>query len=669
MGALNDSPARAVHGGRVDRSVLPEWVAGRSVPMPAGTPVGTFRSEWLIMPASSFRGRARAAFPFALPLASALALALQPAAGLAQTGAPVNASAPGPIDDVFVTATRVEQKMSDTVADVSVIDRETIENSGVSTVVDLLGRVPGVEFTRNGGPGATTSVYIRGGETRFTAVYLDGVRIDSQSTGGASWQAIPLEQIDRIEVLRGPAAAVYGSDAISGVVQLFTRKGKGPFTPYAAFGVASHRTYRAEAGFSGSNGAFDYSLGLANSASEGFNARPVPTQNPDKDGYRSKSANARLGFQIDRDNRVEATLLASDIDSKFDSGLTTDDRSRNRLQTAGLSWTAQWTDAYKTRVSLTDSRDRYATRPMDYRTDTRLRGYLFQNELRLGASLVTAALERREDDLVNDPIDRGRHQNALALGYGWQQGAHTVQANLRRDDDSEFGGQTTGSLGYAFAITPQWRVSASGGTVFRAPTLYQRFSEYGVAGLQPEKSRNVEIGLRYSDKQTSASVTLYRNRLRNLITFSTPGPCLSDFGCYANTANAEYSGITLAGQHRIGVVTLRASLDFQDPRDRDTDRQLARRARRHGTVGADGLVAGWTLGGEMQFSGRRYDDPANTTTLGGYGLINLYASKALARDWTLNARIDNLADKPYETVRNYATPGRVLYVGLRWSPR
>ena len=596
------------------------------------------------------------------------------------------AQSPRPsLEETVVTATRVAQPLSDLVADVSIIDRDTIEKSGAVGVADLLAQLPGVEISRNGGVGTTSSVFIRGAETRFTAVYIDGVRIDSQATGGATWEAIPLTQIDRIEVLRGPAAAVYGSDAIGGVVQLFTKRGEGPAKPYVGIGVGSRSLREANAGVSGAAAGFDYSLGVSHEESRGFNARPIDGANPDNDGYRRNTANARLGFQINPQQRVEATVLATDLnagydDFSYDPLNPVDDRSKHRLVTGGLSWRAQWTDAYSTKLSVSESRDRFETTPSPYRTTTELRNYLFQNEYRVGAHLFTAALERREDRLDNPAldefstsIDRSRSQNAVALGYGFRAGAHTLQLNLRRDHDSEFGGQTTGSAAYGFAITPAWRITASAGTAFRAPTLYQRFSQYGVAGLQPEKGRNIEAGLHYAEGPATANLTLYRNNVRNLIGFDFDATnCDSGgFGCFANTGRARYEGITLAGSYRVGAdVTLRASLDVQNPRNLDSGKLLALRARRHAAVGADWRVAGWTFGAELQASSERFDNAANTRAqrLPGYGLINLSASRPIGRDFSLVARIDNLADRDYQLVRGYATAGRTAYLGLKWTP-
>jgi vitamin B12 transporter len=621
---------------------------------------------------------------------SNLRLALVPLAlaaafpSLAQTQAALQ------LKETVVTATRSAQPLSDVVADVSIIDREQIERSGAVAVADVLKRIPGIEIARNGGPGTPSSVYLRGAESRFTAVYIDGVRVDSQATGGASWETIPLALIDRIEVLRGPAAAVYGSDALGGVIQLFTQRGESGFAPFVEMGLSTHNTRKVNAGFSGASGSVDYALGVARETSDGFDSQPqrlsgtaTAQSNPDQDGYRSSAINARLGLKINASHRLDATLLASEMKSQYDAyGYTpaspVDDLSQHKLHTAGLSWQAQWTDVYSTRLSVTQSQERYETTPSAYLTTTRLRGYTLQNELRLGRHLLTAALERKEDHLENAPIDQGRSQNALALGYGFTDKRHTVQLNLRHDKDSEFGGKTTGSAAYAYAFTPEWRATASAGTAFRAPTLYQRFSDYGVATLVPETSRNVELGLRWSQGASSAGLVAYRNKVDNLIGYKDgSGSCLNGGppvpvawrGCYANTAHARYSGVTLSAAHALGGVNLTASLDLQNPRDLDTGKQLVRRAKRHATLAADTRLGGWKLGAEAQFSGQRFDDPANTTVLAGYSLFNLSASTPIAKDWTLLARLDNVADKQYELARTYATTGRTLYVGVKWAPK
>lgn len=622
---------------------------------------------------AALAARASAAFSFRPSLLAAAAACLAAPAVLAQGAQGVALADTASMAETVVTANRIEQPLSDLVADMSIVDRETIETSGAAGVADVLSRLPGVQMVRNGGPGASTSLYLRGADNRFTAVYVDGVRVDSQSTGGASWQAIPLEAIDRIEVLRGPAAAVYGSDAIGGVVQIFTRKGEGKPRPYIGMGWGSRGTVTAHTGISGGQNGWDYSLGASHAGSNGFNARTIATANPDADGYRNNAFNARIGYQIAQGQRIEATALESYMNSGYDVSKA-DDRSISKMQAVGLNWQAQWSDVYSTRLQYTQSRDYYETRPSPYKTDTRLHNYLFQNTWKLGAQTLTAALERREDKLVNGDIDRTRFQNALSLGYGLHVGKHTLQLNARHDRDSEFGGHTTGSAAYGYEFLPHWRATASAGTAFRAPTLYQRFSMYGDSALQPEKGRNVELGLKWGKGSDSFSATVYRNNVTNLINWAGgTGTCVgndgSPFGgCYANVGRARYEGITLAGTTRVGQVNLQASVDFQNPRDLDTGKQLARRAKRYASLSADTMVMGWTLGAQMQAAASRFDDAANRNVLGGYTLWHLTAQKQLTRDWSLVARINNLTDKHYELARTYATEGRSGYVGVKWMP-
>ncbi|MEO8022218.1 TonB-dependent receptor [Polaromonas sp.] len=580
------------------------------------------------------------------------------------------------LKETVVTATRSERPVGEVVADVTIIDREVIERSGAVGLVDVLARVPGIEITRNGGTASNSSVFVRGGENRHTAVLIDGVRVDAQTTsGGTSWNAIPLAQIERIEIVRGPTSAVYGSDAVAGVIQIFTKTGQGPFAPAVSMGYGSYHTRRLDFSASGSVDAFDYSFGVSEGGSEGFNARLIAAQNPDADGYKSSSANAKFGFKFAPNQRLQATFLQSRVDSQYDSGLTRDYRRISRLQTAGLQLQSQWTERYSTRVGLsqgTDEGEEVIGAAFD---QTKTRNLLWQNEYKLGPHLLSATLEERESEflLTTAPrIDRAKSQSGLGLGYAWSEGVHTVQLNTRHDTDSEFGGKSTGSAAYAIALTPQWKLSASAGTSFRVPTLYQRFSQYGVATLKPESGRSTEIGLKYAQGSSEFGVVAYQNKVSDLLTFlsgaSATGCPRPAIGCYSNTAQAQYEGLTFSAAGKAGRFGLYGSLDIQNPRDMSLDKQLARRARRHATLGADTRIAGWTVAADLLLSGKRFDTAANTTVLPGYGLLNLSASTALSKDWKLVAKLDNLTDKIYQTASTYAMARRTAYVGVTWAP-
>lgn len=468
---------------------------------------------------------------------------------------------------------------------------------------------------------------------------------------------------------------MYGSDAVAGVVQLFTKRGKGAARPTAALTVGSYNTVQARVGISGSADALDYALSAGHGRSDGFDARTAAAagHNTDKDGWKRGSVQGRVGYQLSAAHRVDASLLATNLRSGYDSSATADDQNLHTLRTGSLAWEGRWNADATTRAQVGQTASTYETQPSFYRTETTLRNITLQHEQRFGTNLLTGTLERRDDELFNPATAfaadlRGkRHQDAIGLSWRSDFGANGLQAHVRRDEDSEFGGKSTGSLAWGWSFVPQWRVTALAATSFRVPTLYQRFSQYGNPALVPETGRNTELGLRWAAAGSEASLTAWRNKISNLINFGAPGPCVDSFGCYVNVGRAELKGVTLAGRTQWGAVALRGSLDWHDPRNADTDKLLARRAKKLATFGADTQLAGWTFGTEVQAAGVRFDNAANTQRQGGYALLNLFASRNLMPSLALEARIDNLADKDYQLARTYATAGRNGQVTLRWT--
>jgi vitamin B12 transporter len=401
-----------------------------------------------------------------------------------------------------------------------------------------------------------------------------------------------------------------------------------------------------------------------------------------------------LGFQIHADHRLEASISRNKNDAQYDSGLTRDYRRINSVQTVSGKWLSHWTDRYSTRLVVSGGTDRGeealngSTPTLSY-DQTKISSVLWANDYRLDAHLFSATVENRRDQflLVGSSavpvgsafVSREKSQNSIGLGYGWVGGPHTVQLNMRRDRDSEFGSKSTGTAAYAFALTPQWKISASGGTSFRVPTLYQRFSIYAPpTPLLPESGRSIELGLKYVEGSTHYGVVAYRNKMTNLLTFvSGIGPCPSGLlpaatrvGCYANTALAQYTGLTFTASQRVGNYRLYGSLDLQNPKDVTLDKQLARRAKQHASFGVDTRVGAWTLAGDVLLSALRYDNTtATSAVLPGYTLVNVSASTALSKDWKALVRVDNLTDKTYQTISTYATARRALYVGLSWAPQ
>jgi vitamin B12 transporter len=575
-------------------------------------------------------------------------------------------------------------RLADVLGDLTLISRDDIEKQGYGSLPDLLRNVAGIEMTRNGSAGANTSLFVRGAETRHTVVLIDGVRIDSQSTGGADWQNIPLSQIDRVEVLKGPASALYGSDAIGGVVQIFTRRGNGRTQVELGIGAGSLGTSRADASITGGTRQFDYAATLAVDRGTGFNSyvrTGTSSSNPDKDGWRNYSGSLRLGGQLSADHRLEAVAFKSRTNSAYDASKTADDRNITTTEAGRLAWTGQWSAALTTELSLSESRSELETKPTSlYLTQTRLRTATLQSFYRLDEhQQINALLERREDRLVNGSLVRQgkdtRSDNAVGLSYLLTAGAASLQVHGRHDDDQQFGGANTGTLAAGYRLGAGWRATASAGNAFRAPTLYQRGSIYGpdlsqsgVEALRPERAHSGELGLHWSNDRYDLGITTYRNKVRDLIAFGAAGTCPSSTGCYGNVSRATLRGTSLKAGAQLGMVHLSGHLDFSDPTDDSTGNTLIRRARRFGSLRADTQLAAWTLGATLQASGKRWNDATNKTRLGGYGLVNLDVQRSITRDWRVQLNIDNAFNRSYQTSTYYAQAPRTWMLTLRYAP-
>lgn len=575
------------------------------------------------------------------------------------------------LDTMVVTAARLPQPLRTVTADMSVIDAAAIERSGAVGVADLLSQVPGVQITRNGGPGQITSVSLRGAGNQHTAVFIDGVRYSSQEMqGGAVWEALPLAQIERIEVLRGPAAAIYGSDAMGGVIQIFTRRGDGPLRAYAEAGLGSQHSSKVATGLQGGANGWSYGLHVADERSDGFNVGSPWVANPDKDGYANSSLGLNAGLKQGI-HQFDARLLHNRLKAHYDqSPPPFDDFDTVKNTTGSLRWQAAWSDRYQSVVQLGQSRNdtqRNTTTPESAKGNST--NYLWQNQWKLGAHRLNLDLERREDRLTTNyawtqNTDSRRVQDSLSAGWRYAHGAQQFDANARHDRIRDQQSKTTGGLGYGLQLGDTLRWVASAGTAFRTPTLYERFTGQAAIDLKPESSTNLETGLHYTAGSHQLSAVAYRNKIKNQITYDwTSMPACN---CYRNWESVELKGLTLSGATRLDRLNLGLSLDFLNPKNLENDKLLPYRSKRMLKLTADTQVAGWTLGSEAQLYSARFTDAANSDSLGGYGVVNLYAQRKLNKDWALLARINNLADRDYAPTKGYANGGRTLFVSIKW---
>jgi vitamin B12 transporter len=586
---------------------------------------------------------------------------------------------------MFVTAARAPQPFATLLADVTVVDADTIARSGADSLAELLQRQPGIEITQNGGPGATSGLFMRGTNTNQVVVLVDGLRVSASSSGTTAIEAIPLADIDHIEILRGPASSIYGSDAIGGVVQVFTRKGGDGTHANASAGYGRYDTVNASAGVSGGGAHWRAALQVEGARSNGFNAIDNPANfsyDPDRDGYRSGSASANGSVDWAKGQTLSGQYFRSRMNAGFDGGDAFDDRTITTLESYGVTsvnalapW---WTSRLVAGLGSDDSLSKLGSGDFPFRT--RQRQYTWQNEFDVHAPLAslgvtravaTLGVERREEDVDTDEAFAVTSRDTNAVFGAWQMalGGHALQANLRHDDSTQFGSRTTGAIAWGYRFTPAWRATASYGTAFKAPSfndLY--FPGFSNPDLEPERSRNVEGGVYWNGAwggaTLDASLVAYRNRIDDLILFA----CDASFNCAPqNLERATITGATLTGSAAFGGTTLKAALDMASPRDDDTGNLLPRRAHTHASVSALHRIGAWQLGAEVVASTHRFDDAANMARMGGYAVVNLTAEWTLAHGMTLALRANNVLDKHYELVADYATGGAQWFAGLRWA--
>ena len=582
-------------------------------------------------------------------------------------------------DTVVVTATRTPQLAADLIADTTVINAEEIARSGAGSVADILQRQRGIEIARNGPAGTTTSVYVRGANANQIVVLLDGVRIGSSTTGTASWNAIPLGAIDRIEIVYGPLSTLYGADAIGGVIQIFTRKGEGAPVVTASVGAGSNATLQGDAGIFGSSGgpnAINYAFGAGYEESDGFSStRPGASgYNADEDGYRRRNANGRVSMALAPGHEIGAQFLASRTYSQYDaSGSGSYDvHSDSDINTAAVYMTNQILPNWRSTVQYARSEDKSgsfsnATASGASQIDTEQNEFSWQNNVAIGQDTLQLLFNHRKEEVAS--MRKTRITNSYAAAYSAKRANHLFDVSARQDR-SVYGSQNTGAAGYGYEFGNGLRATASIGTSFRAPTFNELyFPGYGLATNKPEKGRNREVGLRYDGNGYNLDATYFHNRLTDMIVSATPCPDGINRSCAYNVNEATLEGFSLAGSTRLMDVNLRASLDWQDPRDDTTGRQLARRAKKHANFAADYVMGQLKSGAELTVSGDRFDNAANTSRLAGYGLLNLYTTYQFTPDWSLLLRVNNVADKNYEVARNYGTSGRTWFASLRYGIR
>lgn len=590
-------------------------------------------------------------------------------------------------DDVVVTATRSAQPVPQSIAHVSVITQEEIRNSQAVDVPSLLRGLAGVEVYQSGGVGKLSSTFMRGTNSSHVLVLLDGVRINSATAGTTALDQLMLDQIERIEVVRGNVSSLYGSEAIGGVIQIFTKQGRGAAGFNVSAGAGSLNTQRLSAGFGGEVEGTRFNLQASTFKTDGVSAiKPaiVPTVNPDRDGYDNTTLSAGVRHAFNTDHSLAATVFHSRGNNQYDNafGMATDvNVGKSEIQKLSLASENRFSASWQSKLQLAEGKDNghdFLNGIENSRFETANQQLAWQNTLQLSeGKQLLAGLERLEQRVSsNTAFTRTKRTvDSLFAGYTGNYGVHQVQANLRQDRYSDFGTADTGLLGYGYVINDAWRATASYATAFKAPTLndlFYPFTDYGFGftyqgnpNLKPERSRNMEVGAHYASAGQRVDLVYFDNRVRDLI--ANNGQMASTM---INLGEARSDGVEIGYVGGFGNTTVQAALTAQDPRDTQTGQVLVRRAKTYANLRIGHVLGAWQAQAEWQHSGTRVDYDINTfsrTNLASYDVINLAARYAFDKRMTMSIRVDNLFDRDYMLAHGYNTPGRTLFMGISYQ--
>lgn len=590
------------------------------------------------------------------------------------------------LDKVVVTATRTPTTVDATLAAVEVIDRSQIDASSARSLPELLRGRAGITLVNQGGLGKLSTLFLRGTESDHTLFLIDGVRVGSPTSGLTSLQDLPLSQIERIEIVRGPRSSLYGADALGGVIQIFTRRGEGQgVRGRGRIAVGSHDLREASAGMDlrGARGGVGVDVG--HQATDGINAcrgtyNPatwagagcfiVPGTHLDRDGYRNSNASLRADFAPNEAWQFDARAFRAEGHNEYDGDYA--DNSDIVQQTVGGS--VRWTPAAQVQLKLhvgrnSDDSANFIGQTFSNRFSTRRDSASLQGDFTVAqGQIVTAGFDwlRDEANVVDpwSPFAVKRGNRAVFAQYQGDFGAQDLQLSLRRDDNDQFGGKTTGGLAWGLDFAQHWRVTASHGTAFKAPSFNELFYPgYSNPLLRPEASRSTELSLTRRGNDWHVQANAYQTRVRDLIAWS------ASLGKPGNVENARIRGLELTADAMLGQWQLRGQLGWMEARNLDNGKALARRPQRSARLDLDRDVGNWGFGLSGIAEADRWDDVANTLRVGGYGTVDARVTWRFAQDWTLQANVVNLFDRRYETSAWYAQPGREYLLSLRWQPQ
>ncbi|CRM09500.1 Outer membrane cobalamin translocator [Pseudomonas sp. 37 R 15] len=596
------------------------------------------------------------------------------------------------LSDVLISANRQVQARNDSSAANTVFTRADIDRLQPGSVTDLLSRVPGVQVAPTGGRGSLPGIYIRGTKSAQSLVLVDGQRIANTTSGDSGLQYLNVDQIERVEVLRGSRSVIYGSDAIGGVIQVFTRRNaEQGLQPRLKLGVGSNQTWERSLGLSGGDEQTRFNLGASLDETAGINSthQSFPSDG-DHDAYRNQSLSLNLSHSFSDALELGFNLLDNRGKSEYDNSFGRYDFATGQsfgqkpytdytVSSASGYVAATLSEAWQSRLEVGHSENRDTKRDTlsdDFSVFNTYRDSVnWQNDLTLNErnSLIVGG-DWYEDRFHGSTAftEDSRWNRAAFVQHRFHAQWFSTELGLRRDQNQQFGGQNSWSGTLTVPINPDNDVLFSYSEGLRAPTfndLYYPDTQYSNPNLQPETSKSYEVQWRSQLAQsTRLEASLYRTDLSDAI--------ILDAGKPQNVASARINGVEAALKQELFGWQGNLGVSLIDPRDRDSGHTLARRARRTLNLDLDRQFDKVGVGASWQAISSSYDDEANRNRLGGYALLGLRSRWALNREVSLSLKVDNVLDTSYarakysylEGYQNYREAGRTWMLGVTWTP-
>ncbi|VAW93168.1 Outer membrane vitamin B12 receptor BtuB [hydrothermal vent metagenome] len=570
-------------------------------------------------------------------------------------------------NDIIVTATRTAQTANDSLSSVTVITKEQIEQRQANDIPELLNGIQGIDISNSGGLGKATSIYMRGTNASHVLILIDGIRMGSATLGTVSLQSIPVSQIERIEIVRGPRASLYGSDAIGGVIQIFTKKAQSN-NMNLSIGYGSNNTERFNAGFNTRKENSQLSLNIGYLQTNGFNA--LKTSDPDKDGYKNASVSANYKYQLSEQSYLTATFMQAEGNNQYDDRFTPSNIVDADFvqQATGINYVFSAIKDWQVSLKLSQSKDEssnFKNGAANGTFNTTRDMLSWQNDISLSDTLLlTTGIDYQNDkvDSTTNYDKKTRDNKGYFIQQQWFGDNNDILTAIRVDDNEAFGNNTTGNISWGINLNSELRLISSYGTGFKAPTfnnLY--FPSSGNANIKPEESESYEIELRGNATKMHWAVNLYRTDISNLIVYPAPTYQVT------NLDKANIDGLEVNITLKQKDYNTRVELAFINPVNSVTKKVLPRRAKHTMRVNVDQNTGNWRSGLEIIIKGKRYDNTSNSTKLDGYSLINLNTRYPLSKNWMLRGKIHNLLGSKYQTANNYNSEGLGVYVSLNYS--